>query len=143
MAESTILVALRSKRDEIENQIAFLEDKIAELRASLVHVNAVVHLFESAPGNENPAPYRLHLSKAFKPGEYLALSLAALRERNAPMTTSDLSHHVMAQKGWDPNDLVLRRSVVRRLSEALGKALKRGVIRSEGMRLGVRVWCAP
>ena len=140
MAESTIVVSLRNKRDEMERAIDFMEAKIAELRANLVHVNAVLHLYEGEQGPEDRAPYRMKLGKAFAPGEFLSLSLAILRERGVPMTSGELADVIMAQKGWSASDLVLRRSVVKRLSEALAKAHRRKAIGSSGMLQGSRVW---
>ena len=140
MAESSIVVALHSKRDEIEDSITFLEGKLAELRASLVHVNAVLPLFDAKAAQGSPSANMMRLGKVFGPGEYLALSLAAIAAHGAPMTTSELAAFIMDRKGWDRGDLVLRRSLVRRLTEALQKARRRGSIASQGQQRGVTVW---
>ena len=143
MAESSTVVSLRHKRAELEGQIAYLEGKIGELRADLVHLHAVLRMFEGDADEPQPASHRMRLNKVFGPGEYLSLALDAIRENGGPMTSSEIAAAVIARRGWDARDLVLRRTVIKRLADALRKAHRRGAIGNDGMVDGVKVWALP
>ena len=143
MADNQTLIQLRAKRDELQDAIVYLESKITEARADLLHVNAVLRLFELGPDATQQFPAHVNLSRMFNAGELVALSLAALAERGASMTTREIANYVVREKGWDQLDPILRRGVAHRLVHTLTKARKRGRIASPGHEKGVRVWELP
>lgn len=142
MAESSVVASLMIKRDEMEKAIVFMEGKLAEMRANLVHVNAVLHMYEGGPTPKDPTRFQMRLGQVFSPGEYVSLALAILRE-HGPMNTSELAAIIIQQKGWSSDDLLLKRSLIKRLGEMLKKALARRKIGSDGVVRNVRVWRLP
>lgn len=143
MADNQTTIQLRAKRDELQDTIIYLDKKIIEARADLLHINAVLRLFELGPDTTQQFPAHVNLSRMFDGGELVALSLAALAERGASMTTREIADYVVRVKGWDEKDPVLKRGIAHRLVHTLTKARKRGRIASPGYQKGVRVWALP
>ena len=143
MADNQTIIQLRAKRDELQDSIVYLDKKITEARADLLHINAVLRLFELGPDTTQQFPAHVNLSRMFDAGELVALSLAALTERGATMTTRELADYIVCVKAWDQKDPILKRGVAHRLIHTLTKARKRGRIASPGHEKGVRIWKIP
>lgn len=144
MAENVTVIQLRAKQAQLQDHIVYLERKLEEARADLIHVNAVLRLFE-IPG-EQPLQFPVHmnLSRLFSTGELMALAKAAMETGNgAPLNTREIAAFVIRHKGWDIKDPVLRHAVAHRLVYVLAKAAKRGVVASPGYEKGVRLWALP
>ncbi len=87
MAEPHVIDALRGKRSELSGIVSHLEQQIVHHRASLVHLDAAVRLFDpdlvpEEVGSRQQQPR----SVWFRPGECLRLIHDVLREAPAPMT---------------------------------------------------------
>jgi hypothetical protein len=96
MAERHVIDALRLKRSELSGMVSHLEQQIVQHRAGLVHLGAVMRLFdpdlvldEAGPRSQRPR------SVWFHPGECLRLIHDVLREAPQPMTTRALTEQVM------------------------------------------------
>lgn len=140
MAESQTVIQLRDKQAELQDAVSYLEGKLTEARADLIHVNAVLRLFELGPDAREQFPAHINLSRMFAKGELVALSQCALRGADGPMTTRDIAAFVIAEKGWDQKDPILRKGVAHRLVHTLSKAMRRGAVASPGYQKGVRLW---
>jgi hypothetical protein len=106
MAESHVVSALVAKRSEVAGLIADLERKIAQQRADLVHIDAVLGLY--APELEPdrfPSGAVRRRNGWFKSGELVRMVLDTLRVAPAPMPTRDITVAVMARRGLDPADM--------------------------------------
>ncbi len=95
MAEPHVMDALRGKRSELSGIVRHLEQQIVRHRASLVHLDAAMRLFDpdlvlEEAGLRQQRPRSLW----FRPGECLRLIHDVLREAPQPMTTRALTEQV-------------------------------------------------
>ena len=137
MADPHVLTTLRRKRAEIENAIATYEKRLSEARRDLAHVNATIQLFGSDAAPEGVKVYQ-DIHRLFRRGELTAICKAVLAEQG-PMDTRQLSHHVMAVKGFG-DDNELRKAIAYRIVQALRMQAKRGKIGDAGKRGNARLW---
>lgn len=108
MAEAHMVSALRDKRAELSGVIADLEQRIAQHRADLVRVGAVLRLF---------APER---SRCFADGELTRRCLDALCVGDGqPVAAEAIAIAAMGDKGLDPADRKTRSDFIRRNLYAL------------------------
>ena len=105
MAEPHVMDALHAKRSELGGIVSHLEQQIVHHRASLVHLDAAMRLFDPdlAPEGAGSRPQRPR-STWFRPGECLRLIHDVLREAPAPMTTRALTEQVMSVKAIPTTD---------------------------------------
>jgi len=123
MAEPHVMDALRGKRSELSGVVSHLEQQIVQHRASLVHLDAAMRLFDP-----DLAPEAISLrsqrprSAWFHPGECLRLIHDVLREAPQPMTTRALTEQVMSVKSIAPMDerscALVQKTVLGSLSRA-------------------------
>ncbi|MFL1875215.1 hypothetical protein ACIKT0_08375 [Hansschlegelia beijingensis] len=139
MSEPNVVLTLRRKRDEIEGAILAYEKRLEAARRDLAHVAATLQLFEAAADPEAVKPYQ-DVHRLFRRGEIVTLCKAALAERG-PLDTRELSHAVMAAKGFAP-DNELRKAVAFKIVQALTMQAKRGGVGRGEKRKGLRVWRA-
>jgi len=123
MAEPHVMDALRGKRSELSGIVSHLEQQIVQHRASLVHLDAAMRLFDPnfAPEAISSRSQRLR-SVWFRPGECLRLIYDVLREAPAPMTTRTLTERVMGVKAIATTDerscALVQKTVLGSLSRA-------------------------
>lgn len=105
MTAPHVVSALQEKRAEVSGVIADLERRIAQHRADLVHVDAVLRLYvpELAPESIPPKAVRRR-NEWFKPGELSRLVLDVLRIAPAALAIKDIAVEVMVRRGLDPTD---------------------------------------
>jgi len=123
MAEPHVMDALREKRSELSGIVSHLEQQIVHHRASLVHLDAAMRLFDP-----NLAPEAISVrsqrprSAWFRPGECLRLIHDVLRDAPAPMTTRALTEQVMGVKAIATTDerscALVQKTVLGSLSRA-------------------------
>ena len=105
MAELHVMDALRGKRSELSRIVSRLEQQIAQHRASLVHLDAAMRLFDPDLVLEAAGPRQQRpRSVWFHPGECLRLIHDVLREAPAPMTTRALTEQVIGMKAITTTD---------------------------------------
>jgi hypothetical protein len=145
MAEIRTVTTLKYKRDEITRAIVNYENKIAQAKVDLAHINAAVRIFEI--GEEGPvgdakhvAPY-VDIYRMFKRGEMIAICKAALAK--GPMNTRQLSAVLLDAKGLDASDKVLAKAISYRLIHALRIQARSGKLIGEGREKAARVWRLP
>lgn len=95
MAEPHVVSALKDKRAEIAGVIEDMERRIAQHRADLVHVDAVLRFYvpELEPDGIAPKAVRKR-NDWFRPGELARLVLDALRTARAPLSTREIAVRV-------------------------------------------------
>ena len=105
MAEPHVMDALRGKRSELSGIVSHLEQQIVQHRASLVHLDAAMRLFDPdlAPEAISSRAQRSR-SAWFHPGECLRLIHDVLREAPQSMTTRALTEQAMRLKAIAPTD---------------------------------------
>jgi len=123
MADAHVIEALRGKRSELSGIVSCLEQQIVRHRASLVHLDAAMRLFDPDLG---PAAISSRQQRPrsvwFRPGECLRLIHDVLREAPAPMTTRALTEQVMGMKAITATDerscALVQKTVLGSLSRA-------------------------
>ncbi len=105
MGEPHVVSGLREKRAEISGTIEDMERRIAQQRADLMHVDAVLRLYapELVPGSIAPKAVRRR-NDWFRPGELSRIVLDILREAAAPLALREIAAEVMIRRRLDPND---------------------------------------
>ncbi len=99
MAELHVVSALRDKRSEVSGLIADLERRIAQQRADLVHVDAVLRLYAPDLEAASIAVRAVRRDHGwFKRGELSRLVLDVLRITPVPMTLKAIATEVMARR---------------------------------------------
>lgn len=141
MDKPQVVNTLEAKRADIESAIAAYEKKIEAAKRDLSAVNATIRLFEVA-GERQEFPAYMDLSRLWKRGEMFGVCKAALA-KEGPLDTRELAARVIAAKGLDAGDTVLRQSVTYRIVQMMTMNAKRGAVGTSGKRKGVRVWCQP
>ena len=105
MAELHVMDALRAKRSELSGIVNRLEQQIVQHRASLVHLDAAMRLFDPDLAPEEAGLRQRHPRTTwFRPGECLRLIHDVLREAPQPMTTRALTEQVISVKAIVPTD---------------------------------------
>jgi len=100
VAELHVMDALRAKRSELSGIVSHLEQQIVQHRASLVHLDAAMRLFDPGLVSEEAGFQQQHPRRAwFRPGECLRLIHDVLREAPQPMTTRLLTEQIMGLRG--------------------------------------------
>ncbi len=141
MAEPHVMDALRGKRSGLSGIVSHLEQQIVQHRASLVHLDAVMRLFDPdlVPEGSGSRQQRLR-SVWFRPGECLRLIHDALREAPAPMTTRALAEQVMGMKAIATTDerscALVQKTVLGSLSRAKATIQRVEVAGAASWRIG-------
>ena len=105
MAEPHVMDALRGKRSELSGIVSRLEQQIVQHRASLVHLDAAMRLFDPGLAPEAiSSRSQQPRTTWFRPGECLRLIHDVLREAPQPMTTRALTERVMGMKAIATTD---------------------------------------
>jgi hypothetical protein len=130
------LAALVRKRAELAGEIEAAQDRIAELRAALVHLDATIRLLcpDAEPELVKPKKPSRKDCDWFGRGELGRLALDALRDAEEPLGSLRLARAVMERKGMEPGDLATLRRV---------KNMLNGVLQRREGRLVERVVCGP
>ena len=141
MADPHVISALREKRALVAGLIAKLERKLEQHRADLTHIDGVLRLFqpERDPGEIKPKRTYARRTRYFAKGELSRLVLEALRDaRGKPLSTDDMAGQIIAAKGFDAADSVLRAAIRDRALTALRAIRKRGAVEQIGLGRGMR-----
>jgi hypothetical protein len=141
MAEIRTVTTLQHKRDEIRASIRMYEKKIAQARADLSHITAVMQLFEVSGRAQDLARYA-DSYRLFSRGEPWAICAKAMAAHGA-MTTKELALELIRAKGLNEQDGVLAKTIGHRLIHSLRMQEQRGKVCRNGKHHGVSVWKLP
>src|SRR5438132_3034734 len=114
MADPHVISALREKRAIVAGLIEKLERKLEQHRADLTHIDGVLRLFQPDRDPEAIKPKRTYARRTryFAKGELSRFVLEALRDAHGkPLSTDDITGQVIAAKGFDAADSVLRAAI--------------------------------
>jgi hypothetical protein len=140
MAESRTAETLRNKRDEIARAIDDYENKLAQARADLAHLDAAVAIFATSGDAVAVVPY-LDIHRLFKRGEMVAICREAFK--SGPKNTRQLSALILEAKGLNAGDKVLAKAVSYKLIHALRIQARTGKLVGMGREKAARVWRLP
>lgn len=139
MTEIRTVTTLRKKRDEISAAITNYEKRLEQARADLAHVNATLTIFE---GGGEPGSHRVYvdLLRVFRYGEIGALCVKELAQ--GERTTRQLADMLLREKGLDPKDRVLAKTVCLSVVHSMRGMANRRKVRMAGKRAGICVWAS-
>ena len=140
MSTPQIVTQLLLKRAEIEAQIDSLNARLSEARADLLHVVAVVRLYDPAAAEGRPAGAYHGATKAMKRSDLFDLCKAALEASVEPLDTRQLARHVITAEGWDSSDRRLHLTIAHKVGAMLGRFERRGIVRKVGARQRAALW---
>ena len=135
-----IVTQLLFKKGEIEAQIEDLNARLAEARADLLHVIAVVKLYDSLAGVDRPATAYHGATKAMRRADLFDLCKAALEASADPLCTRQLARHVITAEGWDTDDRRLRLAVAHKVGSMMARFERRGIVQNAGQRQRATLW---
>lgn len=134
MGDTYLITGLTAKRAEVSGIIADLEKRIAQHRADLVHIDAVLRLYAPEMEPESIAPKAVRKRNDwFGPGECIRLAYNILRPATEPVPTRVITERLMDAKGLDYNDHRTRALVQKTVVGALGRASETERIEAEGV----------
>ena len=126
-APNTVSGLIR-KRKEIAAQIEDAQLRLRQAIIDLDNIDATIRLFRPDIDLEeihpNPLPPR---HSAYK-GEMSRIILRVLREAGRPMTSKEVTFHVMAERGLNVHDKRLVHLIQKRVGAALKHWRARGVL---------------
>jgi hypothetical protein len=139
MADPHVVSALRAKRAEVAGLIDSLERLLSQHRADLMHLDGVLRLYQPERDPEEIRPRRLmRRNRYFERGELSRLCREAFRDAKGPLAVADIINQVIAAKGFDAGDRVLRAAIGDLVKATLGPMRRRGAIERIGQGRGVR-----
>jgi hypothetical protein len=139
MADPHVISALRTKRAEVAGLIDSLERRIAQCRADLVHLDSVLRLYQPERDPTEIRPKRsVHRNRYFASGELARLCLEAFRGTPEPLPFADIVERVIAAKGFNASDRVLRTAIGELAKATLAPMRRRGTVEKIGQGRGVR-----
>lgn len=139
MTDPLIVTQLLLKKAEIEAQIESLSARLTQARADLLHVGAVVKLFDPSAVNGSATAYH-GVTKAMKRSDLFDLCKAALEASSEPLCSRQLAQHVITAEGWDAEDDRLRLSVVHKVGTLMTRFAQRGLVQKVGERQRAGLW---
>jgi hypothetical protein len=140
MTNTVTMNALVAKRAEILFDITEAEKRIDQLRAELVHLDAVLRMFRPDFKAEGlPVRHRRPTkSPYFAHGELTKRIYDAMRT-SGTVSSFEIAAKAMRDKGLDPeNDKPTRTDFVRRVSLALGDMQRKGKVEKIGRGRAMR-----
>jgi hypothetical protein len=137
VAESQTVVILKAKREEIAAAIENYERELERARADFAHITAALAIFDAGDKPGSQRPYT-HLVRGFRYGEIAAWCRQKLLE--GPLSTPELARYVMSQKGMDPTNRVLARSMGFSVLQSLRGMARRRVVQKLPKSRGRCVW---
>ena len=131
MADPLIISSLEDKLHELRASIVTYEERLEQARQELAVMTAALTIFARDGGritDTRPATVR----NLFKRGEVLTICLKALESLPDGLSTRDLGIACLTARGFNHEDPVLLRAMVGLLSNTLKKAVRRGVVAKVG-----------
>jgi len=113
------LYALRRRYGTTLGAIAAEPHRVRELIDDLLHLEAVILMFNPAEDLAGIQPIRPYKARGRR--HWCAMAIRVLREANAPMTTLELAEQVADRYRISPEDRAARQSIESSLHGTLGR----------------------
>jgi hypothetical protein len=131
MANENVLSGLIRKRAELAGELEALQARVQELFAGLDSLDTTIRLFSPDAEPDAIQPKRPATRYAALPGQTSRAVVDTLREAARPLTTRDLTLHVMAARGLDGEDHNLFLTMQKRVLASLRNLRMREAVRSD------------
>lgn len=125
MADPLIISTLEDKLHELRASIVTYEERLEQARQELAVMTTALTIFQRDGGritDTRPATVR----NLFKRGEVIGIARKALADTPEGLTTRELGVCCLMARGFNQDDPVLLRAMVGLLSNTLKKAVRRG-----------------
>ena len=129
-----IVAGLIEKRRELAGIIDELQRQLDQHRADLTHIDGVLRVLAADLDPEKIRPKRLYRrNRYFARNELSRLCLSVLRTAaGEPLSTNDIAGRVIAAKGFNVGDGVLRRAISDQVGDIMKRLHRRGEIENSG-----------
>jgi hypothetical protein len=133
-ARDHVVSGLIAKRAELAGIIDKLQRELDQRRADLTHIDGVLRILAADIDPETIRPRRTYRrNRYFARNELARLCLGVLRTAaGEPLSTDDIAGRVIAAKGFDAGDAILRAAI----RDQIGDIVKRLHRRDEVERIG-------
>jgi hypothetical protein len=123
MVEPPIMDALRNKRSEVAGLVKDLEQLLVKHRASLLHLDATMRLFDTnIDAGELASNQQRAITTGLRHGECLRLIYDALRDAPQPLTTRELAERIIEVKAMPSTDAARRELIQKAILNSLRHA---------------------
>jgi hypothetical protein len=129
---SQVVTTLTDQRARLAGEVRKLEERLGQARANLIHIDAVIRIFDPAYNPELITPKETReRSGWFENGEMPRLVLDTLRAATEPLTVRQISLAIAERRGFDPADKALLTVIDKRVDRSMRRH-KRGLLEKIG-----------
>jgi hypothetical protein len=116
MSHGHCLSGLVAKRAELAGEIRLAEERLDQLRADILHLDAATRIIDPAYHVDAIVPkVRRQRRGWFGDGELLRMTLETPRKAPEPLTAREIAVALMGRKGFDASDAATVRLVEKRV----------------------------
>jgi hypothetical protein len=129
-----VVAGLIEKRRELAGIIDELQRQLDQHRADLTHIDGVLRVLATDFNPETIRPKRAYRrNRYFARNELSRLCLGVLRTAvGEPLSTGDIAGRVIATKGFDVGDAILRAAIRDQVCSAVNRLRRNGLIENVG-----------
>jgi hypothetical protein len=129
-----VVSGLIEKRRELAGIINELQQRLDQHRADLTHIDGVLRVLATDLDPETIRPKRIYRrNRYFARNELSRLCLGVLRTAaGEPLSTDDIAGRVIAAKGFDAEDFILRAAIRDQVGSSMKRLHRDGVIENIG-----------
>ncbi len=135
-----VVSGLVAKRAELAGVIDQLQRQLDQYRADLTHIDGVLRILAADLDPETIRPRRVYRrNRYFARNELSRLCLGVFRTAaGEPVSVDDIAGRVIAAKGFDPADGILRTAVRDQAGDIVKRLHRRGEVEKTGRGRSVR-----
>ena len=135
-----VVSALIAKRAELAGIIDQLQRQLDQHRADLTHIDGVLRVLATDLDPETLRPKRAYRrNRYFARNELSRLCLGVFRTAEGePMSIDDIAGQVIAAKGFDPADGILRAAIREQVGDVVKRLHRRGAVAKIGRGRAMR-----
>lgn len=125
-----VVSQLVSKKEELTGELKYCKQRIKDLEEIIKGVDTSIVLFDPEYNVKSIKSKRYSPKQHyFKKGESHTLILDTLREANEPLSTSEITLAIMAEKDFDTEDQSLTTNIQKTLASTLSNQANNNLIR--------------
>ena len=128
---SIVLNGLVKRHADLAGEAEAIRSRLDEISAKLVHLEAVILLFDPNYDLRAVRPRRYTADEPYYVRPHARIVLTLLREAAEPIATREIVRRVMEVEERDPRDPAVRRDTAKRVLNALQRQRAKGTVRSE------------
>jgi hypothetical protein len=136
VSKDHVVAGFIEKRRELAGVIDKLQRQLDQYRADLTHIDGALRVLATDLDPETIRPKRLYRrNRYFARNELSRLCLGVLRTAaGEPLSTDDIAGRVIAAKGFDAGDAILRAAIREQVGSTVKRLNRDGAIENIGAR---------